>query len=54
MRFSVILRFASAVVLLGAMSSFSGCEKTCVRPNPGKNCQKPGTTTGPAAPAGNT
>lgn len=53
MRFSVILRFASAVVLLGAMSSFSGCEKTSVRPTPGKNCQKPGTTASPATPAGN-
>lgn len=45
MRFSVILCFASAVVLLGSMSSFSGCDKTSVSPTPNKNCKKPSTPT---------
>ncbi|MBF9219769.1 hypothetical protein [Hymenobacter ruricola] len=50
MRLSTTLRLLSAAALLGSMSSFSGCEKECVRPAGGKNCQKPTppTTTPPA------
>ncbi|MFC6222721.1 hypothetical protein ACFP2F_05665 [Hymenobacter artigasi] len=42
MRFTNLLRFASAAALLCSMSSFSGCEKDNVRPNGG--CTKKTTT----------
>jgi hypothetical protein len=45
MRFTNFLRFASAVALLGSMSSFSGCEKDNVGPKGG--CTKKTTTTTP-------
>ena len=40
MRFTSILRLASAALLLCSMSSFAGCEKTDVGPRSGKNCHK--------------
>lgn len=45
MRLSSTLRLASAVVLLGSMSSFSGCEKDNVGPRGGNCTKKPTTTT---------
>lgn len=45
MRFSSIIRLASAGLLLCSMSSFSGCEKDNVGPKGGKDCSKPSTTT---------
>ncbi|UOQ99023.1 hypothetical protein MUN81_05905 [Hymenobacter sp. 5317J-9] len=45
MRLSTTLRLLSAAALLCSMSSFSGCEKECVRPAGGKDCKKPSTTT---------
>ena len=45
MRLTNFLRFASAVALIGSMSSFSGCEKDNVSPNGG--CSKKTTTTTP-------
>ena len=44
MRISSILRLASAGLLLGSMSSFSGCEKDNVGPRGGKGCTKLTTT----------
>ena len=42
MRITSLLRLTCALLLLGAMSSFSGCEKTNVGP---RSCTKPATTT---------
>lgn len=44
MRFSSLIRLTSGVLLLCAMSSFSGCEKEGVSPTSRKDC-KPKTTT---------
>ncbi|WP_210520156.1 hypothetical protein [Hymenobacter terricola] len=50
MRFSSILRLASAGLLLCSMSSFSGCQKDNVSPN---SCaKKTTTTTTPTTPTG--
>jgi len=43
MRLSSFVRLASGLLLLCAVSSFSGCEKTDVAPR--KGCTKPSTTT---------
>ena len=43
MRITTLLRISCALLLLGSMSSFSGCEKENVRPNGG--CTKKTTTT---------
>lgn len=43
MRTTTLLRISCVLLLLGSMSSFSGCEKENVRPNGG--CTKKTTTT---------
>ena len=40
---TTLLRLAGCLLLVGSLSSFSGCEKTNVSPKPGKSCEK--TTT---------
>ena len=54
MRFSSILRLASAAGLLVSMSSFSGCQKDNVGPNGGCTKKTTSTTTTTSTSTGST